>query len=642
MAYDFGSLKLGIKNPFKLEGALVAIAGLVIAGMGVMPLLKVAAIIQQDKVQAWIYALLGLTLLIIGLKRASVGLFQLFRFFVGRSIPTSLAYNHNPSEQETAKAERRFTAYDAKQLESMLMGRKNSTFVEPQGWLSRLLHSVVPKLITLPSPLRNLAQELFAVVSLTITSLIAFGVASFVCATGLAGPAGALIMPLMSVMLLVYMTLVWRSTGGRLRESYQSRLRAKGAGGLARLLAFAILLPIVIGYGYSLLGLDPQRAALVSQFFDAISFNAWPNLFYLIFMVITVLVASAIMFFERMKLLQAHTEVSEYRDNLQESIHPNEIFINTESIVLANRRYQEIPNRSYQSFDPELREQSEGKGTFQGQLLVETQPAFRELTHSKLFKLCRLGATCAGQILLVVGLALLVYVITEGYATYLFAHDVVLQQMVPAIEAARSEAALVNGFTSTMAPVIEQINHLMVLFFMGLASTAAGHILARGAHLFWAEMHWDSLLMWMKIEGTYTESKVSTGMSYQDSTRSENVVIRSSITPWIISSRICTTSFATSGSNNLEMPRVILDMRKNDNELDEIVGEMKAFLRGRENIASITNENDLSNAKNIFDVNQASRLQQNAVAADEQQKLQNDAARLSEHQATDQSESMQP
>ena len=99
--------------------------------------------------------------------------------------------------------------------------------------------------------------------------------------------------------------------------------------------------------------------------------------------------------------------------------------------------------------------------------------------------------------------------------------------------------------------------------------------------MFWGELNFNSLLMYMKTEGTYTESRVSTGMAIHDSTRSENVVVRSSITPWIITSRINTSIFATSGMNNLEAPRFVMGMNKNDGELKEIVDEIKAFLRGR-------------------------------------------------------------
>ena len=50
-----------------------------------------------------------------------------------------------------------------------------------------------------------------------------------------------------------------------------------------------------------------------------------------------------------------------------------------------------------------------------------------------------------------------------------------------------------------------------------------------------------------------------------------------------------------------------MGMHKNDAELDSIVDEIKSFLRGRESIASITNEADLQNAGTIHQVNEQSR-----------------------------------
>ena len=155
-------------------------------------------------------------------------------------------------------------------------------------------------------------------------------------------------------------------------------------------------------------------------------------------------------------------------------------------------------------------------------------------------------------------------------------------------------------------------NNLIWLIFAWLTVRGAANVMNKASHMFWGEMTFSSLLMFMKTEGTYTESRVSTGMAIHDSTRSENVVVRSSITPWIITSRINTSIFATSGMNNLESPRFIMGMNKNDAELGEIVTEIKAFLRGRETIASITNEADLANAGTIHQVNQQTRSHNDA------------------------------
>ncbi|MDX2320502.1 MAG: hypothetical protein QNK26_07875, partial [Moritella sp.] len=277
MAYDFGANTLGIKNPFKTEGLVKSIAGTAICILGVISLLGVADSLKVDMVSAWVDAILGLMLLTWGLRHMGVGLFQLFKYFVGRSVPTSLAYNRNRSEQENAKAEKSATAYSENDLESMLMGRKNTTFVEPIGWLARFIHSVFPKLIFMPYQLRNLVQELAGLVVSSLMAIVVFTVAYFVSNSGLVGDAGAIITPILSLFLLIYMTFVWRSTARSLVGARNKTLHKHNASSIAFLLAAAIIIPVALGFLYTKI---PSRViSKSSQLFGDVSiFDAWFNL----------------------------------------------------------------------------------------------------------------------------------------------------------------------------------------------------------------------------------------------------------------------------------------------------------------------------------------------------------------------------
>src|SRR5690606_16557415 len=107
-----------------------------------------------------------------------------------------------------------------------------------------------------------------------------------------------------------------------------------------------------------------------------------------------------------------HTEVSEHRDNWQRNLVPRELFIRLDAHILANRRYQEIPNRVYQKFSPEMVEEGgKDKGSFSGRTLVETQPVVQEVPHSPGFKLVRLISSVLGQVLLAVSAIWLVSLI---------------------------------------------------------------------------------------------------------------------------------------------------------------------------------------------------------------------------------------
>lgn len=621
MAYDFGANTLGIKNPFKTEGLVKSIAGVVICLMGIFPLLDVADALKVDMVQAWTHAALGLILLTWGFKHLGIGLFQLFKYFVGRSVPTSLAYNFNPSERENAQAEKKTAAYNNQELESMLMGRKNTTFVEPIGWVSRFIHSVLPKLVFLPYPIRNFVQELGGLVLSSFTALLAFAIAYFITQSGLAGDSGRYIVPVLSLLLLIYLTFLWRSTANSLNNVKNRALHKKGAASLAKLVTIAIIVPIAIGYLFT--QLNSTTLQEVEALFDSTAaFSAWFNLILFLLLSLAVIIVSVILLKERFKLATPITEVSEYRDNLQESVHPNEIFINIENIVLANRRYKEVPNRVYQDFDPQLVEQSQGKGSFKGKLLIETQPELADIKYSASFKTTRLIATISAQVLAVIAAFLVMQLFSTGYELYASG-----KALLPELEYASADTA---------SRLLYQLSDLFAAFLITLFSwqavASASKILASGSRLFWAEMHFSSLLMWMKTEGTYTESKVSTGMSIHDSTRSENVVVRSSITPWILSSRIKTSTFATTGTQNLEMPRYILELNKNGGELNTIIDEIKGFLKNREAIASIQNEGDLKNAETIYQVNQQSRVQFNDSDPAQKEKLTEEAAGYIRHE----------
>ena len=595
MAYDFGSQTLGISNPFKTEGLIRAIGGLLVLALAIYAVIQVPDLFATNKVHGYTMLGVAFVLIVSGIKHTAVGILQLMRFFVGRTVPTSLAYNFSKSEQDAAQAEKGALLYSKEGLHAMLMGRRNTTFEEPRGWLARLVHTILPKLTFMPFPLRHLAQEIIAMGATFLVALMAYVIVWFLVSNGLAGEvAKEIVMPILSILLLIYLVVNWTSTARGIHNHGNSQLAKASSLSLGVIIGLAIVVPL--GAGVFLDELVGRNINDIREFTQSFAlFSAWGNLALLLGCVVAVLMVTLPLLASRMNQVTPQTEVSEFRDNMQESVHPNEIFINIENIVLANRRYREVPNRIYAEFDPRLNEQAEGKGSFEGELLIETQPTITD--GVSLSKTAKVSLTVLAQVAVVVA-AVLFYVGGLQLAEML---DLFINVGV-------------NGLNNV---AVEMVNSMMLILFAWLTVRAAGNVMNNASHMFWGEMTFSSLLMFMKTEGTYTESKVSTGMSIHDSTRSENVVVRSSITPWIITSRINTSIFATSGMNNLESPRFIMGMNKNDGELDDIVGEIRAFLRGRENIASITNESDLANASTIHQVNQQTR----AIPGEGQQKL---------------------
>jgi hypothetical protein len=268
---------------------------------------------------------------------------------------------------------------------------------------------------------------------------------------------------------------------------------------------------------------------------------------------------------------QTVTEVSEHRENLQESIHPNEVMIHLEKIILANRRHKELPNRVYQKFEPALHGENITKGSFEGKTMIETQPEFIETEYEGKFIKLRLIGTVASHALIVISAILFVL--------------------------------LCN--TITVGNFADTFSKFYTILFSALIVYGSGTILQKFTHILWSELRFKSLLLWMKMDGTFTESKVSTGMSVYDSTRSENTLVRSSITNWIICSKVITSTFTEAGRDNVEGYRYILEMQKDDNELNAVLSELKDFLASRSNIAGIS-KTDMENTSAINDINKES------------------------------------
>lgn len=574
MAFEYGSDTLGIKNPFKFEGFVLTVRGVFVTILGVIALFAVKDLVANGaKLAGWMSLAIGILLLSNGVIATGRGLFKVMRFYVGRGVPASLAKNVGKSESHVNEP---YIAYGDKNLEQMLMGRKNTTFVEPDGWLARMLHTIMPRLLFMPYPIRNLAQKLGAGMIYSLLAFLCYGLAWFSGSSGLTNIADTPILDWLSIILAGYLFLVWSQRRSPLQRLLGATVQPAGSKGVVLMLVFSILAPVALSYfHYNVTPLP------------AIPLSAGSYIGFMTFLAAVATIYGLWLTFLRAKLANPKTDVSEFRTNWQESIHPQEIFINFENIVMANRRYKEIPNRVYRDFDAQLVEQgSNDKGKFSGEMVQETQPVYKSLPITPLFKMLRIGGTIAGESLLAIA-ALLFYLAIEPVTQ-------INQQVIPAVDA-------------LIYPVIIWV---------------FGQIISNSARVFWSEMHFESLLVYFQCHGTYSESKVSTGTGIHDSTRSENVVVRSSLTPWILTSRLVTSCFAESGSNNLEYYRRILELHKADDDLDKITSEMKEFLGNRETIAGV-NQKDLNSAGAIFQVNQETRSNlESAALANEKGKVE--------------------
>ncbi|NKF49338.1 hypothetical protein G3R49_01925 [Shewanella sp. WXL01] len=597
MAFDYGSIDLGLKNPFKKEGAVTSLRGLLTTALGVYLLIEAAAIVKESAVIGWILVLFGLVLLGAGLKVTTGGVIAMMRYFVGRNHPTSLARNYSRSESTTAEHEAGYVAYSKQRLIEMLVGRKNVTFVEPQGFLARLVHTIFPRLTFMPYPVRNMAQRLFGAWVKTIVALAAFALTAFVSLAGFAGEVGEFAFPIYSVVLTLYLISVWRSAGRAIGRSADRNIPAMGTKELTKVIAGAIIFPVVIATSIAYV-MQANRISIrdleqIIQFLP--DFHAWAYFAAILLGAIVSSVFISVMIFKRLALSDPKVEVSELRDNWQESIHPNEIFINLDNLVMANRRYKEVPNRVYQGLEPELNEQVEGKGNFRGEMLQEIQPRFKPMDLGAAFGAMRMLSLLLGNLLFIGASILTVWLAFSVVDLYRVVEGVPLEVIVK--QSSPEQVSMLSGMLGT-------IIHLVLA---GILLRAFAHMLANAAHLFFAEMQFVSQLIYMKVEGTFTESRISTGTGIHDSTRSENTLVRSSITPWVVVTEAVSSTFAATGMRNLEHPRYIMEMHKADQSLDSIRHDVMSFIKDRESIAAITSERDLRNASQIHEINEQSR-----------------------------------
>lgn len=551
MSFEYGSSSLGIKNPFKFEGKVLIVAGSLISLVGIYLLFSVNGDLKASTMLGWKDVSVGVMILLWGFGSIGLGILKITRFYVGRNAPSSLTQNLNPVESTRER-----TYYKNEELESMLVGRKNITFEEPNNLVQRILYTVMPNLLFTPPPVYKLLIEITVYLIKMFSAFFIFSIIYFVANIGLLGEVG---MKLNSIFSFIFLSVLayYLFDLSRTAHNFETLSKIKMWVGSTILVIFGLIMVNAIGDK----GIELQP----------IYFNAWPAM--IIYLVLTIIISSfALIVIRERGYGETKTEVSEYREYIQESIHPKEVMIHLENIILANRRYKEIPNRLYQKLDGKLRSENDVKGHFEAQTMIETQPEFILTENTTRFGKIRLLITIVAQSFIVISAVLIAWL---------------------------GHVIIVEGIASSLSKIL-------TILFVALALYNSGSVLERLSHMFWSELQFKSLLLWMKLDGTFTESKISTGMAVYDSTRSENTLVRSSITNWLVCSQVKTTTFVESGSDNVEGERYVYEMEKDESEAQSIVSELRAFMSSRENIAKMS-QKDSFNASEIKSINQSSK-----------------------------------
>ncbi|MFD1362364.1 hypothetical protein [Lentibacillus salinarum] len=555
MSFHYGSDAPEINNPFKQEGLLYLLSGIVISIIGVLSLLTLRGqIVESGLAAGWLG--LGITLILLagGVHFITQGLFKISRFYVGRGVPASLSKNRAQSEKATNEPG---VYYKTNAIAQMMMGRKNLTFQEPVTLFDRLLYSIFPNFIFLPISMRNYLHILVRNTGYALIALFVYFLALLSGTIGLTLLTQSSFSEWLGMAVCLFLFALWLGSPISVKKIRTNQLYAGQKSHLIWVIVLAILIP-AIGEMVLRQGVTIPEAP----------FN--PALALVVFYILTIIVCTAGITLAKLRseLTKPLTEVSESIDHWQENVHPKDFF-RALDLEMADLRYKEIPNRVYRELNPNLNmEGSMDKGSFEGDTIQETQPIYQEINYPESLKKIRFGVAISGHALIIKA-AFLLFTLNQGGIGSL------------------SINSLFSG-----------------IFFPGIC-LAAGIALLTFAHLYWGEMQFKSYLVQFQGEGTYTESKLSVGMAITDSTRSENTVVRTSFSTWFLVTEIITSTQARSGRNTLDGARYILSMYKSDELLKHLVGQVNHFLEDRQLIAVSASEKDYEAVKALYATNDA-------------------------------------
>ncbi len=555
---DVGSKRQRIKNPLLPLGFLELIAGFISVYISIKLLLSVSGFVSSgSNPAAWLAAIMGIVIILQGAFNIFSGMFKCFSLVVGRNDPKSLAHNYaNPDESQLNMH------YRDADLSQMLLARQNKTFVEPRCWIEGLYFSLFRKMFFLPLPYRNVIQGCLSAIINTVVVLICWCIINYIVSVGLVAKGNAsIVTSLCTIVLGIKLFFIWRAayTVERNRIASPSNLSFSH---LFMNIAFATLVPGAIATLFSFFSLpDSDILKAITTFLTGYDWTYWFLCFS--FLPLVAIVPIFFLCYQKSKEYELKTEVSERIVSWQESIHPREIFIGIENVALAKLRYLEVPNRVYSKLEPTLKVQSDGnKGEFSGYTLQETQPAYVKDEQSIIFKIVKF--------------------ISAFTAVALNLWIIVLM------------AAFVKNFALNWHGTFQDglLTSLLNLIFSMLVLWILSKVLKGATVLFFSEIKFSSLLIHFKTEGTFSESKISTGASIYDSNRSENSVIRSSINQWIVASQVISTTFLGTTIAKFDNARYVMEMSADDNKIDAVLNDLKKFVKSRNMVADVAESSE--------------------------------------------------
>ena len=550
MAYSYGKETLNIKNPFKKEGILDLGLGVIITLFGILILFGIKNSIDSGlKIKGWIQLITAVCFLFYGIKYIFKGSFRIFRFLVGRDVPSYLIKTKTEP----------FRPYLVKGLKQLLIGRTNFTFIEKSGFVPRLLISVFNKSLFLPLPLKNLAEGLVAMVLHFLLNGILFLLVVFSISVGLLHFNQQSVVLEWYALLLIHMQLLyWFSYYPKKSRLSLKKPSLPSVTSLIIGILFAVFSPLLI------------EILVSNQAIPSVGLAPYILLGFIFFSYIIIIGLAFVLSKNRLQFLRPETEVSEIVKDVQAPFHPSDLFRQFEKQMLQ-KRFKEHPNRIYEKLTPTLQmEGSKNKGSFKGSIVMETQPVSIPLEYNSSSIKLKFIAAIIGRVFILIASVLFFINVSN------------------------------IGLSFSLDHIINSLYYPLLIFLLGTT-------LKEIAHLFYAEILFESHLVHIKTEGSFSESKVSTGMGVHDSNRSENTITNTQSTLFIYVSKIISTTFANSSTQNLEDNRYILELYKDDTFINEVDHGILNDFSNKDVLVSLHSKNDLDNSLKYHNLNNLTR-----------------------------------
>ncbi len=342
MSYEFNSesKKLDVPNPYRVENYfLFMAAGLLMIGGVALLLLGRKGI--ADHASLWTVApiLLGIALMVVGIKYAARAATQL-RFYFGRGKPLGLA--SELSVEQTGDSER------AKALKETM--RQNAVHIEePTGPLNGILYSWIPDLIFAPKPIQIVAQRQFQTALAMLVTFASFVISWFSFSDDESSAWMGMFFFLFTAALLLKPLGVGAAT--------KVSLGMKGLIGLVLVaLLGPVLVPMVAGSLPDIRWLSTNMQTLL-MLLTAMG-GVW-----LFFVALT-----------KQSFAPPNTSMACEQAALSMNSAPKQLMDELDRLM-QTKWVEQIPNRRYTKMDPET---SAASGSFTGELLEESQPMPRE------------------------------------------------------------------------------------------------------------------------------------------------------------------------------------------------------------------------------------------------------------------------